>query len=167
MKISKTLPGLLTVAILALATMPAQAIPVYWNLSGTTFGDGGTASGSFFYDASTNGYSAIDIITTAGSALSGESYNAAAYGWNSGLVLQSSAARWLTLAFSSQLTNAGTPVSVVLAGEYDFAQHGWRNSTSGSLVDPPGPTVVAEPATFALLGLGLAGIGLARRRFAR
>jgi ethanolamine utilization protein EutP (predicted NTPase) len=46
----------------------ASAKPVLWTLQGVTFNDGGTASGSFVYDAYTNTYSSINITTTDGTA---------------------------------------------------------------------------------------------------
>jgi hypothetical protein len=52
-----------------LYSISANATPVVWNLSGVTFEDGGTASGSFSYDADTTTYSAISISTTAGTAI--------------------------------------------------------------------------------------------------
>jgi hypothetical protein len=52
-----------------LYSISANATPVVWNLSGVTFEDGGTASGSFTYDADTGTYSAISISTTAGTAI--------------------------------------------------------------------------------------------------
>lgn len=47
----------------------AQAVPIQWTLNGVTFTDGGTASGTFVYDAATNTYSNINITTTAGSTV--------------------------------------------------------------------------------------------------
>ncbi|HQQ77511.1 MAG TPA: IPTL-CTERM sorting domain-containing protein [Thermoanaerobaculia bacterium] len=47
----------------------ADAIPVVWQLNGVTFADGGTASGSFVYDSSTNTYSSVNITTTPGTVL--------------------------------------------------------------------------------------------------
>ena len=41
----------------------AQAAPVLWTLNGVTFDDGAVATGSFVYDAVTNQYSAIQIVT--------------------------------------------------------------------------------------------------------
>jgi hypothetical protein len=52
----------------------ASAVPVTWNLLQVQFQDGGTASGSFVYDADTNTYSNVNITTTAGSARPGATY---------------------------------------------------------------------------------------------
>lgn len=56
-------------AAIATLALPgaASAAPVLWTLSGVAFSDGGTASGSFVYDADANTYSSINITTTAGS----------------------------------------------------------------------------------------------------
>ncbi|QMV74453.1 IPTL-CTERM sorting domain-containing protein [Comamonas piscis] len=44
----------------------ANAVPMQWTVSETTFDDGGTVTGSFVYDADTNIYSNIRLRTTAG-----------------------------------------------------------------------------------------------------
>lgn len=62
----KALFGVLAVV---LVSGTATAVPVRWTLSGVTFTDGGTASGSFVYDAATNTYSSVNIVTTAGSVI--------------------------------------------------------------------------------------------------
>jgi len=41
-----------------------QAIPIQWTLTDVLFEDGGTATGLFNYDADTNAYSSISIVTT-------------------------------------------------------------------------------------------------------
>ena len=65
---------LLTLFVAALSAPSVSANPILWNLVGVTFDDGGTASGSFVYDADTNTYSNISITTTAGSAFGGATY---------------------------------------------------------------------------------------------
>jgi len=52
----------------------ASASPIVWNLVGVIFDDGGTASGSFAYDAATKTYSSVNITTTAGSQVPGTTY---------------------------------------------------------------------------------------------
>lgn len=56
-----------TVVGVVLTAAPAVAVPISWTLSGVTFDDGGTASGSFFYDADTDVFSAWSISIVAGS----------------------------------------------------------------------------------------------------
>jgi hypothetical protein len=60
---------------LALSVGAANANLVTWNLQDFVFSDGGAASGSFVFDANTDHYSNISIVTTAGTALPGASYN--------------------------------------------------------------------------------------------
>jgi hypothetical protein len=47
----------------------ASATPLTWNLLGVTFDDGGTATGSFVFDADTGTFSAISIVTSPDPAL--------------------------------------------------------------------------------------------------
>jgi hypothetical protein len=51
--------------LVGLASGTATAVPIKWTLSGITFLDGGTVTGTFVYDADTNTYSSVSIITTA------------------------------------------------------------------------------------------------------
>ena len=53
----------------------ASATPLVWTLSGVTFDDGGTASGSFVYDADTSQFSAVELTTTTGSVLPGATFH--------------------------------------------------------------------------------------------
>lgn len=52
----------------------ALATPVKWTLANVTFADGGTASGSFVFDADTNVFSAIDMTTISGTVVTGHTY---------------------------------------------------------------------------------------------
>ena len=52
--------------LLSAVALAASAAPLTWALTGVTFVDGSTASGAFVFDAGTNTYSSIDIVTTAG-----------------------------------------------------------------------------------------------------
>ncbi len=115
--------------ILPLAALSAAtlfAVPVTWTLSGVTFADGGTASGTFVYDADTGHYSSFNITTTTGSARTGTTYH---FGTNiyapeyslmvavgSGDLTGTPA---LYLVFNSVLTNAGGTVPLVLGADPD------------------------------------------------
>ena len=63
------------IVLFAFWSISGYAVPVVWTLNGVTFDDGGTASGSFTYDAGTDTYSAISMSTTAGSAKGVASYD--------------------------------------------------------------------------------------------
>jgi hypothetical protein len=62
--------------VIALTTLvfAASATPITWNLTDVTFADGSTASGTFVFDADTNTYSSINIVTTAGTFYSAETF---------------------------------------------------------------------------------------------
>jgi len=64
----------LLIIFMILFSGAAQAIPVTWTLQDVVFDDGGSASGFFIYDADLDLYSSVNITTTSGSDLSGESY---------------------------------------------------------------------------------------------
>ena len=51
-------------ALAALCSVSAYADPVLWTLSDAAFTNGGTATGSFVYDADTDVYSDINIVET-------------------------------------------------------------------------------------------------------
>jgi hypothetical protein len=174
---------------LYLLSLTANAVPVVWHLDGVTFSDGGTASGSFTYDADTNSYSAIAITTTAGSARSGASYNALNPGYlGSGaeeLVVVNSADGPDFLGdpvffplFNSPLTNSGGTVTIrVDQVEGDCADAAcslptvpFRNITGGSVSTATTPPAAAQqiPALslFGLLATALGLIAVAGRRLA-
>lgn len=68
------LRSIVALAVFATGAVTVSAAPILWTLQGVTLSDGGTASGSFVYDADTNTYSDLDITTTTGSARAGTTY---------------------------------------------------------------------------------------------
>jgi hypothetical protein len=121
------------VSIVALFSASANATPVVWYLSGVTYEDGGTASGSFTYDADTNTYSAISVSTTAGSIITtAKSYDVIKSGVgcntpevfciiNSADVANCAGKTGGTFAHSgTPLTNAGGTIALTFAREYTF-----------------------------------------------
>jgi len=156
-----------------LFSISANATPVVWNLSGVTFDDGGTASGSFTYDEDTGIYSAISISTTAGSvintAMDYNVTNATCLALSEIICFLNAADGpdytndlGLTLAWvGTPLTNAGGTVALTGAREYHCENANCAtvdltaplrllatgSITTGSVVPPPAPMVPTIPAT--------------------
>ena len=126
MSIPKIRCSILVVALLASAS--AGAATVTWTLDNVIFADGGTATGSFVYDASTNIYSSISIVTSATSSWN----STTSYGVvdvapstttsaqvafintaDAGALPDRSFAYRLLLFFSSPLTDAGGTASLI------------------------------------------------------
>jgi hypothetical protein len=168
----------LTTAVLLMGSIPVNATPIMWNLQGVTFDDGGTATGSFIYDADTSTYSAITIQTTGNLAFTyttSDLLGWAPFGFNAatGNFVGAGVLELLTV---SDLTNAGGTIAIGQHGPftdswettYDLNPLGggvqlnfgssFRRITAGFV------TSVPEPATLSLFGLGLFGIGFLRRR---
>jgi hypothetical protein len=162
---------LTALVLLVLFCVPsiASADGITWNLNGVTFDDGGTASGSFVYDATTNAYSSIDIITTTGTAFGGAIYTGLSSAFGSGptgMLLGPSGDLTntpLLFLLYGPLTNAGGTVPLIVSGENQGGEGTCDNSdcslntllrstTAGKVV---GTVSTPEPSALSLLGLGL------------
>jgi PEP-CTERM motif len=165
-------------SLIFLLSAGAWASPLTWTLQGVTFTDGGTASGSFVFDATSGIFSSINITTTTGSVLTGANYtfpdpgNVAHNGPAELFMVTSNAADLtgtpiLTLIWASNLTNAGgiVPFSSTLnSGETtctsptcsSIDQTTGRTTTAGAI---SAPASVPEPATILLVGSALAVLG--------
>ena len=143
MMLSKRVHFAALVSIVALFSASANATPVDWYLSGVTFTDGGTASGSFTYDADTSTYSAISISTTAGSIITtAKSYDVINSGAgcstpevfcliNSADVANCAGKTGATFTHvGTPLTNAGGTIALTYSREYTFEN--FTCSTVGS-----------------------------------
>ncbi len=167
---------------LSVCSVFASAGPVVWTLSGVTFSDGGTASGSFVYNADTNTYSSINVTTTTGSVRTGATYlfqnggGAGALGMVTVAVANLTGTPDLALSFSSSLTNAGG--ARTLTGFEATCQNAGcssqvaplRNVSGGSIqaAAPPPPGVPLPPTVIlTLTGAGLIGLHQTRRKFAK
>jgi hypothetical protein len=126
----------------------ATAVPVTWYLQGVTLADGGTASGSFVYDADNplpNGtYSNISITTTAGTTVTANGYAFTDPGATSSSIhiYPVTAAGSLTgtpiliLNFSSALTDAGGTVPIITTGAFTSLWAVCGDSTCNFAVAP-------------------------------
>ena len=183
-----TLWGLIAVLVLVgLLSLPsstwADGVPVTWTLSGVTFDDGGTASGSFVYNAATNTVSSINVETTAGTTFGGTTYVALDPGFDPlafDIVLVPNASladltgtMYLDLEFPIPgLTNSGGIVGLLDIGSEGLcanaacdapADSPMRMITGGEVVSPTVAT--PEPSAFLLLSVGLVClVGVAKRK---
>ncbi len=178
-------------AALALAApMAAAADPVTWTLSGVTFPDGGTASGSFVYDEDTNLYSAVNVITTSGTTrLTGANYvnnvtnaNPPSNASNLTMITASGyapGAPYFVLTTSPKTDTGGT---LAITGGFEgtcnavpcfFAGPGASRNPSGSITTTPGGGAAAVPTLsewamilFGTLLAGGAALYIQRRQMA-
>lgn len=160
----------------AFSVSVANAAPINWTLQGALFGDGGAASGWFSVESTTGNVLSWDITTTAGLTLQGFHYDtlsSSLFGqnyWgenpNSFLLarIDPFAIPYMNLSFDNSWTAPGTiniDTSVLLAGSWECNNCSpARYFTAGAATSESVP----EPASLALLGLGLAGLAAARRR---
>jgi hypothetical protein len=172
-------------ALVFMAAPKAAADGVTWTLTNLTFSDGATATGSFFYDATTNTVTNINVVTSAGTLFTGSSYTATAPGFppfpfEMGFVDLPSLSNYigtpgLEIEFFTStagttfqnLTNAG---GTVIADINEFICTDATCSTATEIrgtVD--GGTVVGvvatpEPSSIFLLGIGLLAFIVATQR---
>jgi len=168
--------NLLKVTILAAAlgwAGSASAMTV-WNLAGVSFDDGGTASGSFAYDAASNAYSNINLVTTAGAIFPGTGYSAFQAG-NGNTLQVANGLSVLQLAFVNSLTALGgtvalgtnsdgrSPFEGLCTGSVPCRQYSSvRNIVSGAVTTDA--LSLAEPGTWVLMLAGLTACVFLRRR---
>ena len=170
--------ALLTLVPLSFFAVPASATPVTWTLSGVTFNDGGTASGSFVFDASLSQYLSINVTTTLGSVRGGASYQFFSTGLSpnsSGVLLATSNAANLIgtpafgMFFTPVLTDVGG-VSSLGGEEADCGDAGCtfpagtQRFVSAGTVTGLADSSVPEPSSALLLGFGAIALGFARAR---
>jgi IPTL-CTERM motif len=175
-------------AAFAAAGLPASAlaVPLLWTLNGVTLSDGGTASGSFVYDATANTNSAVNIKTTSGSSVTGSTYTfvcsspcdgGLAFSPTYLVALTVSGSGNLTglpvleLRFNTSLTNAGGTVTLNTISFEDRCSDSnciatttpFRSITAGSITAGPlAPAVSAQIptlSTWALIVLALLVVG--------
>lgn len=165
---TKILSRLVLGASLLTATLSAQAIPITYNLTGVTFVDGTSATGSFTFDADTKQSSAYNISTTAGiltafdwtKANSGLYYGGGA-GPNNFTLITFDGRRVFNFSFINALTNAGGTYAINIASTYECNNCGtFRRVIAGSVTS----NAVPEPGTLLLIVPALAALALRVRR---
>jgi hypothetical protein len=138
-------------------------------LENVTFDDGGTASGSFIFDAATQTYTpgSIHITTTLGTAFGGATYTGLStiFGSSEGGIVLMANGDLLLLNFVDNLTNGGG--SVFLSGdgegicdvtgcnELRVVNVGVPGVPDPELFGTPVSTSTPEPSALLLLGMGL------------
>jgi len=166
----------------ALGIGNASAVPINWHLSGVTFDDGGTASGSFTFDASGAGYSNVHIVTTPGGSRNGDTYIAvcatdvpsfdgisppdgASVLFLSSLAADQAGAPAFALNLVAGLTDSGGTIPI------DFAVEASCNSPTCDLPADPTryasgfvTTAVPEPVSGGIMLSGLGAMFALRRR---
>ena len=192
-RLQGTQPRIIALAALLVAMalpLHAHATPITWRLVDVTYNDGGTASGSFVYDAALNLYSGISISTTAGSAFAGASYFDLLPGKTSNAMrtqLTRSAAEYkdfdpfVQFDLLAAMTELGGSIDLDVSATVEpffHSQEGTvfrvnesptqgslavrRHAISGYITSES--LAVAEPGTLALLVAGLAGLAVLRQR---
>jgi hypothetical protein len=167
--------ALLATFLSAILLVPAaKADPITWTLNNVTFNDGGTAVGSFTWDADIPGPTGtFDIMTTAGSDTSGYSYigdGGEGYGpvQVEFDIYTSDSDTELYLGFDEPLTDAGGTVGLDFVAEsltVGDNQVFFRDGPLGdAYLSAPSSqsSATPEPGTLCLVVAGI--VGLWRRR---
>ena len=168
--------ALMTAAALLLPAV-ASADGVTWTLEGVTFNDGGGVSGSFNFNQNTTAYSAIDLVSTSGSILGGNTYTTQSSAFFSTATLLGvgpaqviagdySNLTFLELFFTNPLTNDGgtDPVYAVeiFCADATCSDQMKRDTSEGYVTTAP--VAAPEPASLLLLLSGLFALLLFRPR---
>lgn len=175
MKKSMLLKRLILVSATCTAALffsSANAATIQWSLSGVTFDDGGTASGTFSTDSVSGNLLSYNLTTSAGSTLPGFNYNASnssiygnnVFSVNSFLLTNNSpfAIPYLNLSFQNSLTTAAGATDALINNNSWECNNcsSVRYITGGEAVS----SAVPEPETYAMLLVGLGLMGFLRRR---
>lgn len=170
---------------LLLSAAVSGADPVTWFLSDVRFDDGGTASGSFVFDADTQAFSNVDITTTDGNMRLGVQYTfpsllgtaAMPDFLNLEFPIQNGVTSRLSFLLAGSMTNAGGVLDIRSGQEFTCLDENCTFLTgdedglnlrraSGSL-QASVSNELPEPGSFALVGLAAFAALATRRRLPR
>jgi hypothetical protein len=164
--------------LLGVFSISAFASPYAWTLSGVTFADGGTGTGSFVYDAAIDQYFSVNLATTAGGARSSAAYGFLAPGVTSTMF------GFVAVASNGNLTGTPgfglffealvpAPTHLISPGSHEadcgdatctFPTGVSRSVISGILIGTPVEVATPEPSSGLMLALGVTILAIARRR---
>lgn len=156
--------SLVCFGLLLVCLSNASAFPVTWTLSGVTFTDGGTATGSFVYDADTNTTSAWSVTVAGGDTTNfppityDPTTSSGAYQADTsiGLLLQINATtRQVRLPGVTVLNDAGGTVAINLASGFQGECYNcgpYRGFNAGNLVGTAAPNITSANATTFTVG---------------
>ena len=142
----------------------AYAYPVTWTLSGATFSDGGTATGSFIYDADTSTLSNWSVSVAGGNtttfpAITYDTTTATGYYNSSNAttlgVLLSIGLRQIRIPGTSALSDAGGTMPINLSSPAQgecFNCSPFRPFTAGNLVGVAAPAITSANSTTFTVG---------------
>ena len=160
-----------------------NSAPVTWTLEDVVFADGGTAAGSFVYDADTNAYSGIFVETFLSNGDLGRTYitddfadglfsqpSQVYFGEYPSSAFDLSHAWGLQLDFSTPLSNFGGTVALIV-GSPNESKEGYCGTDASCAFPQTYRTIVGGqvsavpiPAAVWLFGSALAGLGWMRRK---
>jgi hypothetical protein len=169
MRLIKLLTLLLFVSV-------AQSAPLTWVVNNALFDDGSSLTGSFSYDADTNTYTDIDLVTDLvdwstegelGASTSTElhllqiitPYPSCEYRD----VIEYPYCMDLNLQFVDPLTSGGGTVNLVPYSSYEWGND-YNNNTFGLSLVSGSVSAIPIPAAIWLFGSALAGLGWLRRK---
>ena len=174
----------LGLSLFVLSAAHAAAGPITWNFTGT-FTDGGSASGSFIFDAGLDTYSSVNINTTTNGPISGANYlvtepqftnTSTSVVFAPAVVANYTNTHILVLTFPTALTNAGGTISInaPFSGEGNCSASNCNGNnsvlrlfSSGSVTSGAAVTATPEPSSIMMAGLGLAALAAWRNRAKR